>query len=384
MARAGCFSALHLLLFLVSSAWGATLNETCPALRSSYNATGSVQVAYHTTDNNPAFVPENQLLPPSTNFGLLADRLIYTLTVGTIGSNASNDGEVLSTIFVDVPPAINLFNDNSSTGFAACAIPILNLPSLTTRYGQEDDGACFFALPDGCGTGIAGAVIRTEFNTVPDDRNFQRFCTSVADQFQQMLFEEGPSSNQLSNQCADLFRDPPGGPVVSYVSGHAITSNGSNTTWPFVSSGCNDTEGFLKGDSSYPWFNHSIPLNDANYDKATRAVYPIVTIFFQNINTGFAKSKIEPRSVSLACLRANDFMTGSRVSPELEPVKTSNGGRSSHDITVAIVVSVIAGVLFVLMVIGWLWLLRRRSRGGVKRNPFAHAVDQVFGKPRPR
>lgn len=379
------FVALHLLLFLLSSTSAATLNETCPARLSSYNATGTVTVADHTPNTDPAYQARNFFLPPLSNLGELPTYLLYTLTIGTTKPNTSHDGEILSTIFVDVPPTIKLFNDTSSKGLSACAIPILNLPDLTTRYGQDDFGDCLITFPDRCGTDILGIVSETYFNTVASDRTLQGLCKLFADQFHNSLFGAGPnqtSGRQLSEHCTNLFRDSSDGPIVSTIAGYAITSNGSDSSWPFLSSGCNHSESYLAGDSSYPWYSHSIPFSDLNYDKATRAVYPVVTLFFGNLDSMFDEPKIAARAVSMSCLRANYFTLGSRVSPELKSASSKGGGLTHHDI-VGIVVGVVAGILWLGMVLGWLYLLRRRHRGGVKRNPFAQPADQVFGRMRP-
>src|SRR5207253_2441046 len=103
--------------------------------------------------------------------------------------------------------------------------------------------------------------------------------------------------------------------------------------------------------------------NTGSYDVRTRAVIPILSVFFSVANWAERTSIYTYAPSTMSCLRVKDFSASSRVSPALPsgtPYKYGSSSLSGGSIG-GIVVGVLAFVAIVVLLAFWLWRRRRKQ-----------------------
>ena len=379
------------LAFLLTSLLPSSLadfNTSCPALITNRNATGTVVFSDPITQGQNTDLSDDKqytdknsyLLSNDTTLTLASTNLSYTLGVSTASTvfNGKTLPAIMSSLSVSADGA-ELFNDEPTDGWAACALPILNLPDLATRYGQTDDGSCQQTLPHGCVDKILKRVLAKKFTFNPNS-GLSQICAAYGDAITNSDLEpDGSDASStkatLPQECTNLFRkDNKPGPLVAKVEGYPITSANESTPFSqFSTYQCPSIAPQLSGDSikSYPFYNTTTQYNEdgtiafgGSYDEAVRRVYPIITVFFRGTGATFF-GYYPAVSATMSCVRVNEFSEGSRVTAPLEEVKPPSDGLSTGAKAgiAVVVVLVLLGAIGVLVA---MWMKKKRNARGRK------------------
>jgi hypothetical protein len=383
--------AIFAALVFSSVAVSQTPLEACPPEIKSYNASGLLGFFDNllsepipqgevkpVVDNNGYLYPQNDSAPaPPASFG-------YGLTVSQTEDNA-----ILTSLLLTVPlnaTENNTAADNTDTSASAvaCALPIFNLPLRTIRLGQKDDGTCTSTFPHGCARKILNSLTDSGVQWPAQGQGsslsslgLPGVCSAYAKVLSVALNPHSAQNSDIPGECQRLFtsNNDDASAFVSDVQGFALsTTNTSESISGIASSECADLD-FVNGKigsqyASFPFWNTTavVPANESHfeinldgvYDMATRVVMPIITLVIRAPSGPQAfGTEVQLLSSHLGCLKTTTFATGSRVSPELEPVGGKKG--LSGGVIAGIVLAVVAGVVVVVVFSG-MWCFRKKLR----------------------
>ena len=365
MHRQNHLTMLVLLTSLFSKAMAAP-GATCPASVTTANATGTVTISNSTIRvSHGGYVHidySSTLLSNASSNSMAGANLSYTLSVAS--TSTSFGGNLLpgvsSTLSVSTHDA-SLFDEKAV--LAACAFPILNLPILTTRYGQDDLGNCSRTLPYGCAFRLLNTALSSNVKSSLDlKESMTATCDSYADWINDVLNTQRPTygpTDPFSQVCFDLFQPANTNDIdliPARTLGIPVTSLTINE-----SQACSSVSPQLGGDEtrSWPIWNTTTTYNidgtiatEGSYDEAVRRVYPILTLFFKDLHN--QEDNVVPSAAAMSCVRVNTFSQGSRISAQLERATPPalNRLNLSTGQTVGIVFGILA-ITLVLVVIAW-------------------------------
>ncbi|KAK4495570.1 hypothetical protein PRZ48_012838 [Zasmidium cellare] len=250
------------------------------------------------------------------------------------------------------------YSDDLALAYDVCAFPILNLPDNTNRLAQGDNGNCSQALSDACRDVLQtraedSALQLTTYSTPQPYSNLSGgVLPYICNRIQLDILEDG----QWPKECRQELSTP-GSFGDAQLSRAPLTGyNASILNTPCSITGGEDSRNFSRvGTLLYDY-------SEEAYDNVTRAVIPVITVFFSVANVQRESFYTLARS-NMTCLRAREFSEGSRVSPGLPagtPYKMSEG--LSGGAIAGIVVGVVVGVAVLAGLGIWLFLSRRKRR----------------------
>ncbi|KAL9617187.1 MAG: hypothetical protein Q9160_007992 [Pyrenula sp. 1 TL-2023] len=302
----------------------------------------------------------------------LGRNLTYSINVNQDPSDGNTTWT--TTLAVGTPPTIDFHTDSNWEGLSVCALILDQLPINTLERGQNDDGSCTQMFSPTCVDAYSQKMAQYALwstsnpqTTGNDDSvtnltntSVEEVCGKIASDVGVLPLSSSQGASLIPDECVSYFEGGAkhDGPTVSAV---ALTRNITNGTggcdlqqWPAV------LPNYTINSISRIFHNHG-STSEANYDNATRSIYPIITLFFPQVHQSPNGSWIEA-SAHMTCPRVTRFANTSRVSPTLAAPTPVHFPRHLSDGTQAgIGVGVACGIVLVLTA-ATVYYRRRRAR----------------------